>query len=368
MRRPFVSVNPYRRVNRAATNGPSRRGSPGGISGVVENFRWDAKALATRLLVIAALGNSSKEARFRAREIGGQLDCIHPYCPKGGGLPSWRDVAESELVHLRPIEKAPFVGHMEAFYAAAPSGSGIGCDLPPISKAALSRLLKAAPCLYNQVDKRSSAQSIIHFCELTLGEPITDQNAFDAFLVQHPKEGPPFNPGPVVPCTDGGTVMELLCSEILTNSGIPPMPVDDKGWPIWRMPGHVLLNENKMRRWKALGDVLVPCAPTNLIISVKTQAARERLLYSANSIEGVGFGFFAEAKEFWTVSRMTLLKRMGFTAIYMPDGTFEAVMQHLDQCDTKHHSININGRALYRPFSCFGEDMRRAVGRSSDEL
>jgi hypothetical protein len=64
------------------------------------------------------------------------------------------------------------------------------------------------------------------------------------------------------------------------------------------MPGHILLNEGPMQSLQALGDILIPCAPTNLVISVKSEVARERLLYSANSIEGVGFGFFKEPEEF----------------------------------------------------------------------
>ena len=119
---------------------------------------------------------------------------------------------------------------------------------------------------------------------------------------------------------------------------------------------------------RALGDILVPCAPTNLVISVKSEVARERLLYSANSIEGVGFGFFKEPQEFWTVSRMSLYKRMGFSAIYMPDVTHAAVMGHLMGNNTQRHAVNINGTDLYRPLTIFGDDMRRIVGRSSTGL
>jgi hypothetical protein len=162
--------------------------------------------------------------------------------------------------------------------------------------------------------------------------------------------------------------MEMLCSEVLANAGIPVMQDDTGQWPTWAMPGHILLNEGKMARWKALGDILVPCAPTNLVISVKSEAARERLLYSSNSIEGIGFGFFAEAKEFWTRSRMSLLKRMGFSAIYMPDATHAAVMARLGQDGTRGHAVNINGTDLYRPLSAFGDDMSRVVGKSSDLL
>ena len=120
-----------------------------------------------------------------------------------------------------------------------------------------------------------------------------------------------------------------------------------------------------MSSLQALGDILVPCAPTNLVISVKSEVARERLLYSANSIEGIGFGFFKEPEEFWTDSRMALYKRMGFTAIYMPDHTCEAVMAHVVQNGSERHAVNINGTDLYRPLTRFGDDMLRVVGKSS---
>ena len=286
----------------------------------------------------------------------------------GHALSSWADVAQDERVKLRDAEKPGFVTHMNQHFGTQPTRKASKKHLPPISGAALDRLLKQAPCLFNQMDKRASPRAIVHFCELTLGRALVPQNAWDAFLIQHPKQGAPFRFGLNGRSGDGGTVMELLCSEILTNSGIPEMPLDEENWPIWSTPGHALLNEGKFRRWKALGDILIPCSPTNLIISVKTQSARERLLYSSNSIEGIGFGFFDQPEEFWTVSRMTLFKRMGFSAIYLPDGTHAVVMSHLQAEATTVHATNINGSDLYRPISVFGLDMLRVVGRSSDLL
>jgi hypothetical protein len=276
-------------------------------------------------------------------------------------------VSEHLGIKLQAKEKPGFQAHMALHFNSVPAAPA-SKPPPPISGAALSRLLAQAPCLYNQLDVPASARAIVHFCELTLGVPITSENVMDAFLVQHPNKGPAFNPGPLRRSANGGGIMEMLCSELLTNSNIPLMSNDEGGWPRWSMPGHVLLNEGQLRRWKALGDILVPCAPTNLVISIKSEAARERLLYSSNSIEGVGFGFFSDASEFWTVSRMTLFKRMGFSAIYMPGDTCQQVMEHLELQGTTQHAININGRPLYRPFAEFGDDMKRVVGRSSDEL
>jgi hypothetical protein len=253
---------------------------------------------------------------------------------------------------------------MEQHFSAAPANPAVARPLPPLTAAAIGRLLRLCPCLFNQVDLAPTARAIVHFCELTLGERITAENVHRAFLIQHPR-APGFNPAPLRECARGGTVMEFLCSEVLTSAGIPAMQPNADGWPEWRMPGHVLLNEGRMQTLQALGDILIPCAPTNLVISVKSEVARERLLYSANSIEGIGFGFFKEPEEFWTASRMALYKRMGFTAIYMPDATCDAVMERVIRDANERHAVNINGTSLYRPLSAFGQDMVRVVGRSS---
>lgn len=100
---------------------------------------------------------------------------------------------------------------------------------------------------------------------------------------------------------------------------------------------------------------------------MKSEAARERLLYSSNSIEG-GFGFFNQAEEFWTTSRMGLFKRVGFSAIYMPKETHAAVMSRVTAEGRERHAVNVNGTDLVRPLNKFGEDMRRVVGRSALDL
>lgn len=238
---------------------------------------------------------------------------------------------------------------------------------PSLSKGQLKALLALCPCLFNQIKVAPSARGVVHFCEIALGERITSKNVHKAFLAQHPR-APKFNPPPLRGAKSGGTIMEMLCSEVLASAGIPAMTLRADKWPEWTMPGHVLLNDGKMAALKALGDILIPCAPTNIVISVKSEVARERLLYSANAIEGVGFGFFKEPQEFWTESRMSLFKRMGFSAIYMPDGTHKAVIRHLKEKDTTRHAVNINGTDLYRPLSQFGDDMLRVLGRSSTLL
>ena len=266
-------------------------------------------------------------------------------------------------MRLQGQARADFVADMNARFGPL-TMPGHGRPPPALPANRLRSLLRLCPCLFNQIDIRPSARGVVHFCELTLGARITSQNVYQAFMVQHPA-APHFSPAPLQQGGAGGTVMEMFCSEVLANTGIPAMELDRDRWPVWTMPGHILLNEGGMASLQALGDILVPCAPTNIIISVKSEVARERLLYSANSIEGVGFGFFREPQEFWTASRMSLYKRMGFSAIYMPDSTHEAVMQHVAAQGTDARAVNINGTPLYRPLTSFGDDMRRIVGRSS---
>jgi hypothetical protein len=292
--------------------------------------------------------------------------CLHPFCPRRFAPGVWEEAVDYPSMKVKQTSRAALLADLNARFTA-PSSPAVSRPPPSLTLRQLKTLLGLSPCLFNQVDIAPTARGIVHFCEIALGGPVTSANVYEAFLIQHPK-APGFTIPPLREAKSGGRIMEILCSEVLSSAGIPAMKLDDDGWPEWTMPGHALLNEGKMAALKALGDILVPCAPTNIVISVKSEVARERLLYSANSIEGIGFGFFREPQEFWTVSRMSLFKRMGFSAIYMPDGTHKAVMDHLAAEDTTRHAVNINGSDLYRPLSVFGDDMKRVVGRSSTLL
>jgi hypothetical protein len=284
----------------------------------------------------------------------------------GQGAQDWQAVVDHPdlraQLKYRPVLLANLV------FLGAPRTPSIRAAAPTANLALLTRLLKLCPCLYNQIDTKCSPAGVVHLCEATLRATVTSANVAAAFDIQHPAIGPPFAYEPSQACTDGGGVMESLCSEVLNNEGIPAMDLDSEGWPVWHMPGHILLNKGKMISVKAFGDILIPVAPSNIIISVKSQAARERLLYSANMIEGVGFGFFDQPREFWTESRMNLFKRMGFTAIYLPDSTHAELMDHIHREQIESFAVNINGKALYRPLSQFGADMRAIVGKTSLEL
>ncbi|WP_379063501.1 hypothetical protein ACFJIU_21950 [Mesorhizobium sp. UC74_2] len=280
------------------------------------------------------------------------------------GAFTWADVVAHPSMAVKSATQSLLVAALGAFGPL--SNPSLTMPLPNMLRGQRKAILSLCPCLYNQVDERPSPRAIVHFCEITLAERINSANVHDAFKVQHPGLLPPFAfPPAQQPGKNGGAIMELLCSEVLTNENIPDMQRDGEDWPIWNMPGHVLLNEGKMQSLKAFGDILIPCGPTNLVISVKSEAARERLLYSSNAIEGIGFGFFKQPEEFWTASRMNLYKRMGFSAIYIPDETHSAVMAGIVKRKAEEHAVNINGTPLYRPLSIFGADMRRVVGKSS---
>ena len=290
------------------------------------------------------------------------MRCLHPQCPRGEGAPSWDAVLDQIVPKANPIKRADALARLNQL--GSPGTGNLELDF---IETIAAKLLSACPCLYTQAAKRCSGRAVVHLCEITLNEPISAANVEQAFAVQHPA-APRFVIAPLVPATEPGQISEALCSEILTNAGLPAMQLDDDGWPIWEMPGHLVLNQGKMRSVKAFGDILIPAAPTNLVVSVKTETAKERLLYSANAIEAVGFGFFNTAAEFWSISRLNLFKRMGFTAIYMPATTFEDLQKHLENEGQTHRAVNINGTALYRPISAFTDDMLRVAGRSTLDL
>lgn len=304
------------------------------------------------------------------------MRCLHPHCPANAHTHDWNDVVQSAELKARPIDRPNLLAELNANFNSPPTNPSAPAPVPTHTKALLKRLIDLCPCLVNQTDVTTvpkvtvQAQHVVHLCELTLGTSITSANVEDAFEVQHPNRGPnwAYPPAGAV-SAEVGSIMEMLCSEVLTNSGLPAMAFETSGWPKWTMPGHILLNYKKMADLKALGDVLVPCAPTNLIISVKAVKARERLLYSANSIEGIGFGFFDQPSEFSSKRRIQLFKRMGFSAIYMPQATLDAIAALIAKRGESINSVqNIYGSELYRSLSVFGADMRRIVGKSTFDL
>lgn len=292
------------------------------------------------------------------------MKCLHPYCPMGHGLDSWADVVASPQAKIQSKDQADL---LLALAACGPLDSGlVAFPEGVVNRAPFQRLLRLCPCLYAQVPTKISARGVVHLCEVTLQQSIVSSNVYQAFQIQHPGAGTaPYRYPPAVSGAGGGDIMEAPCSEVLENHGVPHMDIDNHGWPQWSTKAHVSLNAGKMQPLKLYGDILVPCAPHNLLVSVKSEAARERFVVSGNRLESVGFGFFNDPSEFWTSSRMNLLKRWGFSAIYMPDNTLHAIDVHLAQKGTSSNAININGRPLFRSLSDFGGDIARIAGALS---
>lgn len=288
------------------------------------------------------------------------MECLHPFCPMGSSAQNWQDVVNDPRLEIKISDRQDLIKGLKSIK----SNFGIEHKVSFPSKASKNRILSLSPCLFTQMKEKCSAEAIIHLCEISLGKKIVSANVNRAFDIQNPRNKMfNFLHSPIVNGASVGAITEGLCSEVLENEGIPHLKLDKKGWPIWKSPGHVSLNKGKLSTIKSYGDILIPAAPSNILISIKSEVARERLLVSGNRFESIGFGFFKEPQEFWTVSRINILKRMGFTAIYMPESTVKAIHDKLKKKRGMNYAVNINGTQLYRPLSIFGPDVLRIAGK-----
>jgi hypothetical protein len=133
-----------------------------------------------------------------------------------------------------------------------------------------------------------------------------------------------------------GTITERLCEAALIsiNSGYGKLPND----------------------WKWVGDFYIESIPFNVIVSVKSFKAKERLLSSGSGnylSPTIGFGLFNDSREF-RFNRVAKYPFRAFIAIYMPKDTY-------DQLDTDVQSLkNINNRPFIRKIEDFPEDLSSA--------
>lgn len=295
------------------------------------------------------------------------MNCLHPACPLGTGAEDWESVLASPHVRATGDVRASLLRELDSVGQLGEVVEGF--PVGDFSPALIRRLFAACPCLYAQVPLRVSAEAVVHLCEVTLGQVINSSNVCLAFEIQHPgKPESSYAFPPLVPGAGGGDIMEALCSATLVSAGVLRMTTQADGWPVWTSPSFVSLNSGKLQHLKMYGDFLIPCAPHNLFVSVKSEAARERLLLSGNRLESVGFGFFNDASEFWTPSRIRLFKRWGFAAIYMPTDTLTTLNERLRDNGLESAALNQNGRALYRDLEEFGHEMRSVAGRSTFDL
>lgn len=111
------------------------------------------------------------------------------------------------------------------------------------------------------------------------------------------------------------------------------------------------------RDWKWLGDVLLPGHPFDVIVSVKSFRARERLLASGSGsllAPTIGWGLFEDPKE-WSANRLQSYLYRGFVAIYMPSSTFDDLLPDAGSVE------NINGNRLLRKLHEFPGDLGKAT-------
>jgi hypothetical protein len=157
------------------------------------------------------------------------MRCLHPHCPYGAGLATWGDVVALPELKVSYAERAALLTKLNAGFSTGPVEPPVARSSSTSNVSLLKRLLNCCPCLFNQIDVSSTARSVVHFCELTIGARITSANVNSAFDIQHPTKGPAFKFRPLQACRDGGTVMEMLCSDALNSAGIPEMDMDAKG-------------------------------------------------------------------------------------------------------------------------------------------
>jgi hypothetical protein len=105
--------------------------------------------------------------------------------------------------------------------------------------------------------------------------------------------------------------------------------------------------------WHWLADFSLQGNPFNVLVSVKSFKARERLIASgARSLltPTVGWGVFDDPTE-WNEGRVRSYIFSGFSAIYMPRSTLEATS------DRAREVVNANGNPLLRQMGAFLTDI-----------
>lgn len=135
-----------------------------------------------------------------------------------------------------------------------------------------------------------------------------------------------------------GTISERLC-ELGLKASIPE------------------LYEHLGKDWKWIGDFYLKGEPFNVIISVKSFTAKERLLASGTGnllSPTIAFGLFDDSTE-WTNERIQSYIFRGFFAVYMPDDFLMGL-----PVETRGIN-NFLGTPFLRKISNFPSDLLSAV-------
>jgi hypothetical protein len=118
-------------------------------------------------------------------------------------------------------------------------------------------------------------------------------------------------------------------------------------------------NTSKFFSW--VGDFVLMGIPFNVIVSVKSFSAKERLLVSGSGTAlapTIGYGWFKNPEEFKNKNRLQAYKVRGFTSIYMPKYTLKELPNEAKQF------TNINGNPFLRLIENFPEDISMVMGKN----
>ena len=160
-----------------------------------------------------------------------------------------------------------------------------------------------------------------------------------------------FNKEELFSVSTTGTISERIC-----------------GWALdAALPDGYFRNTSNEDKW--LGDYIMLGAPFNVVISVKSYKAKERLLVSGSGsllVPTIGWGLFDDPTEFKFERLKNYLYR-GFIAIYMPKSTLKLLDSDSKKLENTHKEIFI------RPIENLISDIRKSkikkkFGKTSIEV
>ena len=160
-----------------------------------------------------------------------------------------------------------------------------------------------------------------------------------------------FNEEELFSVSTTGTISERIC-----------------GWALdAALPDGYFRNTSNEDKW--LGDYIMLGAPFNVVISVKSYKAKERLLVSGSGsllVPTIGWGLFDDPTEFKFERLKNYLYR-GFIAIYMPKSTLKLLDSDSKKLENTHKEIFI------RPIENLISDIRKSkikkkFGKTSIEV
>ena len=160
-----------------------------------------------------------------------------------------------------------------------------------------------------------------------------------------------FNKEELFSVSTTGTISERIC-----------------GWALdAALPDGFFRNTSNEDKW--LGDYIMLGAPFNVVISVKSYKAKERLLVSGSGsllVPTIGWGLFDDPTEF-KLERLKNYLYRGFIAIYMPKSTLKLLDSDSKKLENTHKEIFI------RPIENLISDIRKSkikkkFGKTSIEV